>query len=90
LGFFFFGVVRDTFWLEGTRKKQHWQVLKIDRAEAAELNLVEDPVIYSESECKRLLNRVAEGDKLTGGLQLVTKADDIVDKSLILSDFENH
>jgi hypothetical protein len=60
-------------------------VLKIDRTEAAELNLVEDPVIYSETECKRLLNRVAEGNKPTGGLQLVTKAYGIVGKALILS-----
>jgi hypothetical protein len=60
------------------KKKQHWQVLKIDRAEAAELNLVEDPVIYTEAECKRLLHRVDEGNKPTGGLQLVTKAYGIV------------
>ena len=65
-------------------------MLKIDLAEAAELNLVEDPVIYSEGECKRLLSRVAVDNKLTGGLLLFTKLNDIVGKSLILPDFENH
>ncbi|KAG0615581.1 hypothetical protein M758_5G052900 [Ceratodon purpureus] len=70
---------RARYYLVGRdKKKQHWQVLKIDRTEAAELNLVEDPVIYTEAECKRLLNRVAEGNKPTGGLQLVTKAYGIV------------
>lgn len=70
---------RARYYLVGRdKKKLHWQVLKIDRTEAAELNLVEDPVIYTEAECKRLLTRVAEGNKPTGGLQLVTKAYGIV------------
>ena len=64
------------------RKKQHWQVLKIDHTEAAELSVVEDPLEYTESECKRLLTCVAEGNRPTGGLQLVTKAYGIVGKGL--------
>lgn len=56
------------------KRKQHWQVLKIDRSEAAELNMLEDPVIYTEAECNKLLKRVAEGNKSTGGLNLITKA----------------
>ena len=55
-------------------------MLKIDRTEAAELNVVEDPVVYTEAECKRLLTCVAEGNRPTGGLQLVTKAYGIVGK----------
>ena len=49
-------------------------MLKIDRSEAAELNMLEDPVIYTEAECNKLLKRVAEGNKSTGGLNLITKA----------------
>ena len=66
------------------KKKQYWQVLKIDRTEVAELNLVEDATIYTEAECRQLLNRIAEGNRSTGGLQLVTKAYGIVGKSLLL------
>jgi hypothetical protein len=38
--------------------------------------------VYTESECKRLLTCVAEGNRPTGGLQLVTKAYGIVGKGL--------
>lgn len=60
--------------------KQHWQVLKIDRTEVAELNVVEDPLIYTEAECKTLLSCIAEGNKPTGGLQFVTKCYGIIGK----------
>lgn len=36
--------------------------------------MLEDPVIYTEAECNKLLKRVAEGNKSTGGLNLITKA----------------
>ena len=60
------------------KKKQHWQVLKIDRSEASELSMLEDPTIYTEAEILLLLARVAEGNKFTGGLTFVTKAYGIV------------
>lgn len=59
-------------------------MLKIDRTEASALNVVEDPVIYTDAECKRLLTCIAEGNKPTGGLKLVTKAYGIVGKVHLL------
>lgn len=60
------------------KKKQHWQVLKIDRSEPSELSILEDPAIYTETEMKLLLARVDEGNRSTGGLNLVTPAYGIV------------
>ncbi|XP_024519618.1 phosphoinositide phosphatase SAC1 [Selaginella moellendorffii] len=67
----FYLVARDS-------EKRHWRILKIDRTEPAELNIVEDPVVYTKHECAGSLQRVAEGNKATGGLHLVTKAYGIV------------
>ncbi|XP_024024532.1 phosphoinositide phosphatase SAC2 isoform X1 [Morus notabilis] len=49
-----------------------WRVLKIDRSEPTELNIVEDPTTYSEQECYELLRRIHEGNKPVGGLKLIT------------------
>ena len=48
-------------------------MLKIDRSEPSDLNLSEDPVVYSSQEIKNLLQRIAEGNRATGGLTFVTK-----------------
>lgn len=73
------------FYLVGRdKKKQHWQVLKIDRSEPSDLSMLEDPTIYTEAEIKLLLARVAEGNKSSGGLNLVTQAYGIVGMSLDL------
>ncbi|KAJ7186236.1 hypothetical protein O6H91_Y537100 [Diphasiastrum complanatum] len=70
---------RARFYLVGRDRRQtHWRVLKIDRSEPADLSVSEDPVIYTQQECKNLLHRVAEGNRATGGLNLVTKAYGIV------------
>ncbi|KAM6553548.1 hypothetical protein CsatB_014310 [Cannabis sativa] len=45
----------------------------IDRSEPSDLNLSEDPVVYSSQEIKNLLQRIAEGNRATGGLNFVTK-----------------
>ncbi|KAL8138321.1 hypothetical protein V2J09_004322 [Rumex salicifolius] len=65
---------RQRFYLIGSdRNKKFFRVLKIDRSEAAELNISEDPVVYSHQEVKNLLQRIAEGNRATGGLLLVAK-----------------
>ena len=43
-------------------------MLKIDRMEPSDLNISEDPVVYSPQEVKSLLQRIAEGNRATGGL----------------------
>lgn len=40
--------------------------------------MLEDPVIYTQLECIKLMKRVDEGNKSTGGLTKVTKAYGIV------------
>ncbi|XP_059456351.1 phosphoinositide phosphatase SAC2-like [Corylus avellana] len=40
--------------------------------ECSELHIIEDSTIYSENECSDLLKRLDEGNKITGGLKLVT------------------
>ncbi|KAI4331329.1 hypothetical protein MLD38_029522 [Melastoma candidum] len=63
----------SNFYMVGRDKnKEFWRVLKIDRVESVELNILEDPTIYTEYECCDLLTRIHEGNKPTGGLKLVT------------------
>ncbi|XP_038996579.1 phosphoinositide phosphatase SAC2-like [Hibiscus syriacus] len=49
-----------------------WRVLKVDRLEPSELNIIEDPTTYSEIECSDLLRRIHDGNRSTGGLKFVT------------------
>ncbi|KQJ94805.1 phosphoinositide phosphatase SAC1 [Brachypodium distachyon] len=66
---------RARFYLIGSSREKRWfRVLKIDRSEKSELHLSEDPVWYSQQEVKSLLQRIAEGNRSTGGLTFVTKA----------------
>lgn len=65
---------RARFYLIGSdRNKRFFRVLKIDRSEPSDLNISEDPVVYSPHEIKSLLQRIAEGNRATGGLTFVAK-----------------
>ncbi|KAG9144517.1 hypothetical protein Leryth_010735 [Lithospermum erythrorhizon] len=65
---------RARFYLIGSdRNKRFFRVLKIDRMEASDLNISEDPVVYTAQEIKSLLQRIAEGNRATGGLTPVAK-----------------
>ncbi|KAL2591223.1 hypothetical protein AAZV13_12G001100 [Glycine max] len=65
---------RARFYLIGSdRNKRFFRVLKIDRSEASDLNISQDPVLYSPQEIKSLLQRIAEGNRATGGLTFVAK-----------------
>ncbi|KAJ6762125.1 POLYPHOSPHOINOSITIDE PHOSPHATASE [Salix koriyanagi] len=71
----FLGFHYQRFYLVGSdRNKQLFRVLKIDRSEPSDLNISEDPVVYSPQEIKNLLQRIAEGNRATGGLNFVVKA----------------
>lgn len=50
----------------------YWRVLKIDRLDPCELNVLEDSTTYTERECSDLLRRIHEGNKVTGGLKFLT------------------
>jgi hypothetical protein len=66
---------RARFYLIGSdRKKRCFRVLKIDRMETSDLNISEDPVVYPPQEVKSLLQRIAEGNRATGGLTFAAKA----------------
>ncbi|XP_022152421.1 phosphoinositide phosphatase SAC1 isoform X2 [Momordica charantia] len=66
---------RARYYLIGSdRYKKFFRVLKIDRSEPSELNISEDPVVYSLQEIRNLRQRIAEGNRATGGLNPVTKA----------------
>lgn len=65
---------KQRFYLIGSdRNKRFFRVLKIDRSEPSDLNISEDPVVYSPQEIKSLLQRIAEGNRATGGLSFVAK-----------------
>ncbi|KAK4741049.1 hypothetical protein SAY87_024637 [Trapa incisa] len=65
---------RARFYLIGSdRNRRLYRVLKIDRSEPSDLNISEDPVVYSPSEIKNLLQRIGEGNRATGGLIFVAK-----------------
>lgn len=68
------GFSKQRFYLIGSdRSKRFFRVLKIDRSEPSDLNISEDPVVYSSQEIKNLLQRIAEGNRATGGLTFVAK-----------------
>ncbi|KAF5931689.1 hypothetical protein HYC85_027860 [Camellia sinensis] len=70
---------RANFYMIGWDKSRNiWRVLKLDRLEPCELNILEDSTAYSEIECCDLLRRIHEGNKSTGGLKFVTTCYGIV------------
>ncbi|KAK8618691.1 hypothetical protein V6N13_132674 [Hibiscus sabdariffa] len=64
---------RSHFYMIGRDKNGTvWRVLKIDRLEPSELNILEDSTTFSEIECSDLLRRIHDGNRATGGLKFVT------------------
>ncbi|CAJ2650030.1 phosphoinositide phosphatase SAC3-like isoform X2 [Trifolium pratense] len=69
----------SNFYMIGRDKSRtYWRVLKIDRLDPSELNVLEDSATYTERECSDLLRRINEGNKSTGGLKFVTTCYGIV------------
>ncbi|GJW94151.1 phosphoinositide phosphatase SAC1 isoform X2 [Tanacetum coccineum] len=65
---------RARYYLIGSdRNERFFRVLKIDRMEPSDLNISEDPVVYPPQEVKSLLQRIADGNRATGGLTFVNK-----------------
>ncbi|KAI3754138.1 hypothetical protein L1987_53916 [Smallanthus sonchifolius] len=70
---------RSKYYMVGRDKsRRYWRVLKIDKSEGFELNIREDLTTYTECECSDLLRRIHEGNKSTGGLNLLTTCYGIV------------
>ncbi|KAG2383905.1 Phosphoinositide phosphatase [Vigna angularis] len=71
----------EKFYLIGSDwSKRFFRVLKIDRSEPSDLNMSQDPVLYSPQEIKSLLQRIAEGNRATSGLTFVAKVFGIAGK----------
>ncbi|KAK2997112.1 hypothetical protein RJ639_025402, partial [Escallonia herrerae] len=69
--------MQQNFYMIGRDKNRtFWRVLKIDRLEPLELNILEDPTMYSESECCEMLKRIHDGN--LDGLKFVTTCYGIV------------
>lgn len=67
------------FYLVGRDKSRtRWRVLKIDRSEPTQLNIYEDPAVYTRQDCHDLINRLTAGNRSSGGVKFVTKAYGIV------------
>ncbi|CAI0473105.1 unnamed protein product [Linum tenue] len=64
--------VQHLYMIGRDKSRNFWKVLKIDRSDLSELNILEDPTSYSEIECCDLLRRIHEGNKTIGGLKFVT------------------
>ncbi|KAG2728537.1 hypothetical protein I3760_01G210500 [Carya illinoinensis] len=70
---------RSNFYMVGRDKSRTiWRVLKIDRLDPSEIDILEDCTTYSEIECYDLLRRIHEGNQCTGGLKFVTTCYGIV------------
>ncbi|XP_062008802.1 phosphoinositide phosphatase SAC2-like [Rosa rugosa] len=64
---------RSNFYMIGRDKgRTLWRVLKIDRLDPSELNILEDSASYTDIECYDLLKRIHEGNKSMGGLKFIT------------------
>lgn len=74
--------MQQKFYMIGWDKTRTiWKVLSIDRLEPSELNIREDPTVYTESECEDLLNRIHNGNRSSGGLRFVTLCYGIIGES---------
>ncbi|CAL9148470.1 unnamed protein product [Musa hybrid cultivar] len=64
---------RSMFFVVGSdESRKQWRVLKIDRSQPSELNIYEDPITYSKSECKCLLEQLDHENNVTGGLNKIS------------------
>lgn len=64
---------RSRLFLVGRSKdRQQWRILKFNRDPlvSTELDVVEDPVTYTEKECAALLTQIGAGNLAHGGIKL--------------------
>ena len=60
------------YWLCATNKaKDEWRILKFSRLDPFNLDVFEDPVTYTQTECAELLGQLHSGNTRHGGLKLV-------------------
>ncbi|KAI8589540.1 polyphosphoinositide phosphatase Fig4 [Geranomyces variabilis] len=63
---------RTRFFIVGSNQSdERFRVLKIDRTDGNELNVIEDEVVYTKVEMQELLSMIENGNKASGGLHKV-------------------
>ncbi|KAJ3004687.1 phosphatidylinositol-3,5-bisphosphate 5-phosphatase [Thoreauomyces humboldtii] len=79
---------RTRFFIVGSNQSdERFRVLKIDRTDGNELNVINDEVVYSKSEIKELLTMIENGNKSSGGLHKVASFFGIVGFTRFLEGF---
>ncbi|XP_071686079.1 phosphoinositide phosphatase SAC2-like isoform X2 [Rutidosis leptorrhynchoides] len=64
--------ISNYYMIGHNKNRSIYRVLKIDRSEAAELNITEDSTVYTERESNELIRRIDYGNKSTGGFKSKT------------------
>lgn len=78
-------VVVQNFYLIGRDENRSFRrILKIDRRDLNELNLFEDPTMYTKEEMRELKRRMVVGNEESGGFKAITTCYGIIGKSLYL------
>lgn len=63
---------RTRLYLVGRSKdRKQCRILKLNRHAAADLEVTEDPVVYTDAECSKLLAEINDGNVNQGGLSLM-------------------
>lgn len=78
---------KSRFFLLGrTKDRQQWRVLKFarDATDARELEVLEDPVVYSEREVAALLSSVHDGNLQHGGLEFEVQVSSVMPQAAAL------
>jgi len=57
-----------------TESEEQFRVLKVDRTNSKELNVVEDETLYSKREIRDLLTMIEKGNASSGGMHFLTSA----------------
>jgi phosphatidylinositol 3,5-bisphosphate 5-phosphatase len=68
--FYLYSTAQRYYLVARSKDRSAWSVLKFNRdpEEPTCLDVVEDPVTYSEKECASLLTQIGAGNKAHGGL----------------------
>ena len=80
--FYLYSTAQRYYLVARSKDRKRWRLLKLNRdpEEATALDVVEDPVTYTEKGCASLLTQIGAGNKAHGGLTFeVTVRFDVLD-----------
>lgn len=78
--FYLYSTAQRYYLVARSKDRTKWRLLKLNRdpEEATSLDVVEDPVTYTEKECASLLTQIGAGNKAHGGLTFEVTVRDVV------------